>query len=238
MLGALRQTGRVSDPSPAARRAWALNAAVAWLGVVLTLTISGLGWYDDTAPDPGLYGDTGEGLRGAASRLTDSLSYFTIWSNVAVAVSLTLLARGPGRDTVVRRVLRLDGLLMITITAIVYQVLLAPSIDVTGWSLLTDPILHVITPLLTVVVWAVWGPRGWITARLLPAALVVPVLWIAWMLARGAVIDSYPYGFANVAELGYGSVAVTLSFILVFGVVVAAVFWGGEALLRRRSARA
>jgi hypothetical protein len=228
----------VSDPSPAARRAWALNAAVAWLGVVLTLTISGLGWYDERPPDPGLYGDTGEGLRGVVSRLTDSLSYFTIWSNVVVAVSLTLLARGPGRDTVVRRVLRLDGLLMITITAIVYQVLLAPSIDVTGWSLLTDPILHVVTPLLTVAVWAVWGPRGWITARLLPAALVVPLLWIVWMLARGAVIDSYPYGFANVAELGYASVAVTLSFILVFGVVVAAAFWGGEVLLRRRAARA
>ena len=225
------------EPSPAARRAWALNAAVAWLGLVLTLTISGLGWYDDAPPDPGLYGDTGEGLLGAAQRLTDSLSYFTIWSNAVVAVSLTMLARRPLRDTWVRRVLRLDGLLMITITAIVYQLLLAPSIDVTGWSLLTDPILHVITPLLTVVVWAVWGPRGWITARLLPAALVVPLLWIGWMLARGAVIGSYPYGFANVAEEGYASVAVTLGLILVFGIVVAAAFWGVEVLLRRRTAR-
>lgn len=227
----------MSDPSPAARRAWALNAAVAWLGLVLTLTISGLGWYDDTPPDPGLYGDTGQGLLGAAQRLTDSLSYFTIWSNAVVAVSLTMLARRPLRDTLLRRVLRLDGLLMITITAIVYQLLLAPSIDVTGWSLLTDPILHVVTPLLTVVVWVVWGPRGWITARLLPAALVVPLLWIGWMLARGAVIDSYPYGFANVAERGYAAVAVTLGFILLFGAVVAAAFWGVEVLLGRRTAQ-
>ncbi len=133
--------------------------------------------------------------------------------------------------------LRLTGLLMITVTAIVYQVLLAPSVDVTGWSLLTDPVLHVVTPALTVLVWVVWGPRGWITLREVPLALVVPLAWIGWMLARGAVVHAYPYGFANVEEFGYASVSVTLLVILVFGLVVAAVFWGVERRLQRRAAR-
>ena len=132
---------------------------------------------------------------------------------------------------------RLSSLLMITVTAIVYQVLLAPTIDVEGWSLLTDPILHVVTPLVTVVVWAVWGPRGWISARLVPLALVVPLAWIAWMMLRGAVVDAYPYGFANVTDLGYASVSLTLVMILVFGLVVAAAYWGVDVLLRRRSAQ-
>jgi hypothetical protein len=136
---------------------------------------------------------------------------------------------------VARSVLRLDALLMITVTAIVYQVLIAPSVDVEGWSLVTDPILHVVTPLVTVVVWAVWGPRGWISARLVPLALVVPLAWIVWMLLRGAVVDAYPYGFANVGELGYASVSVTLVLILVFGLLVAAAYWGVDVLLRRRT---
>ncbi len=233
----MRHTGSVTEPSRAARTAWGVNAGIAWTGVVLTLLLSGLGWYSAEPPEPGLYGDTGDGLSGVVSRLGDSLSYFTVWSNVVVAVSLTSLARRPLEDTWLRRVLRLDGLLMITITAIVYQVLLAPSIDVVGWSNLTDPILHVITPLLTVVVWAVWGPRGWVSARLVPAALIVPLLWIVWMLARGAVIDAYPYGFTNVADLGYAPVAVTLGLILLVGAVVAAAFWGADVLLRRRAAR-
>ncbi len=224
-------------PSATARWAWTVNAAVAWFGVGLTLLLSGLGWYREETPDPGLYGDTGDGLAGAASRLTDTLSYFTIWSNIVVAVSLTMLASRPLRDTVLRRVLQLDGLLMITITAIVYQVLLAPTMDVEGWSRLTNPILHIVTPILTVVVWVVWGPRGWVTGRLVPAALVVPLAWIAWMLLRGAVIGSYPYGFANVAELGYAPVAQTLGLILVFGLAIAAAYWGIDVLLRRRSAR-
>lgn len=222
-----------------ARRAFAVNAVVAWTGVVLTVVLSALGAYVERPVDPGLYGDTGDGVAGAVSRVVDTLSYFTIWSNLVVAVAVTLLALDPVRDTLVRRVLRLDALLMITVTAIVYQVLLAPTADVEGWSRLTDPILHVVTPILTVVVWVAYGPRGWITGRLVPAALVVPGAWIVWMLARGAVVDAYPYGFVNVVERGYGPVLATLAAILVFTLVVAAVLWGVERLLSgRRRARA
>lgn len=223
-----------AEPSGTARTAHAVNAGVAWLGIALTAFFSGMGWYDELPVEPGLYGGHPDGAAGALARLTDTFSYFTIWSNVVVAVSATLLLSRPLRDTLVRRVLRLDALLMITVTAIVYQVLLAPTAVVTGWSRLTDPILHIVTPAVTVVVWLVWGPRGWATGRLVPAALAVPLLWIAWMLARGAVIDAYPYDFTNVADLGYASVAGTLAMILVFGLVVAAVYWGLDVALRRR----
>ncbi len=225
-------------PGPAARSAFAVNAVVAWLGVGLTVALSGLGWYTAQQPEPGLYGLHPEGAAGVVSRLSDTLSYFTIWSNVVVALAATLLARRRVRVTGPLRVLRLDALLMITITAIVYQVLLAPSAVVVGWSRLTDPILHQVTPVLTVLVWLVFGPRGWVSWRVVLGSLGIPVLWIAWMLARGAVVLAYPYDFANVEELGAGPVAVTLLGILGFGVVVAAAYWGLDALLRRVSAGA
>lgn len=227
----------VHQPTTAARRAYAVNAAIAWFGIAATLVISALDGYDRAPVEEGLYGDTAVGAAGAVARVVDTLSYFTIWSNIVVAVSLTLLLARPLRGTPATRVLRLSGLLMITVTAIVYQVLLAPSVDVTGWSLLTDPVLHVITPILTVVVWVVWGPRGWITRHEVPLALVVPLVWIVWMLVRGAVVHAYPYGFANVEELGYASVATTLVAILVFGLVLAALFWGVETRLLKRADR-
>lgn len=225
----------VHEPTTAARTAYAVNAGIAWFGIAATLVISALDGYDRVPVEKGLYGDTAVGAAGAVTRVVDTLSYFTIWSNIVVAVSLTLLLARPLRATATTRVLRLSGLLMITVTAIVYQVLLAPSVDVTGWSLLTDPVLHVVTPLLTVVVWVVWGPRGWITRREVPLALVIPLVWIVWMLARGAVVHAYPYGFANVEELGYASVATTLVAILVFGLVLAAIFWGVETRLLKRA---
>ncbi|MBF4161044.1 Pr6Pr family membrane protein [Nocardioides acrostichi] len=212
--------------------AWGLNEAVAWGGVVVTLVLSAANAYGGGAAEPGLYGDTGDGLHGLLARLTDSLSYFTIWSNIVVALSLTLL-RLRRRGDLLERVLRLDGLMMIVVTAVVYRVVLAPAVDLEGWSYLTDPWLHVVTPALTVVVWLGWGPRGQVTLRLVPAALAVPLVWVGWMLARGAVIGSYPYGFVNVSEHGYAAVFAAIGAVLVVGLVVAVVLWFAEWLALR-----
>ena len=224
---------RGADLPRGARTAFAVNAAVAWVGVAITVVLSGLGAYADLRAEPGLYGTHPEGPAGVVSRLGDTMSYFTIWSNVVVAVATTLLARQPLRSSALLRTLRLDSVLMITITAIVYAVLLAPTAEVVGWSRLTDPILHQVTPAVTVLVWLVFGPRGWISWRTVLAALVLPLAWIAWMLVRGTVIGAYPYDFANVGELGLTSVAGTLAGILVFGLVVASVYWGIDGALRR-----
>ncbi len=223
--------------SPRARLALGINAVVAWLGVVLTVVLSAVGAYRDLPVAPGMYGDTGVGFAGAVSRTVDTLSYFTIWSNIVVAVSLTLLLTRPLPDTWARRVLRLDGLLMITVTMLVYQVVLAPSVDLAGWALLTDPILHLVTPVLTLLVWLVFGPRGWVTARLVPSALILPVVWVVWLLLRGAVVDAYPYDFVNVVDLGYAVVLRNVFFVLVLGLVVSTLLYGIETLLSRRLAR-
>jgi hypothetical protein len=219
--------------SHGARVAFTANAVIAWLGVVLTVVISGLGAYTVQPLEPGLYGIHPDGLAGVVSRLADTASYFTIWSNVVVAVTMTLLVRQPLRSTALLRTLRLDSVLMITITAIVYAVLLAPNTEVVGWSRVTDPILHQVTPAVTVLVWLVYGPRGWITRRTVVAALAIPIVWVAWILLRGSVIGAYPYGFVNIGEYGVGPVAGTLAGILGFGLVVTAVYWGIDSALRR-----
>ena len=219
------------------RTAYVLNAVLAWVGVALTVVLSTLDLYDRSAPEAGLYGDTAPGAAGALARLVDTLSYFTVWSNIVVAVALTLLARTPRDDGYWRRVLRLDAVLMITITAIVYAVLLAPITEVTGWSRLTNPWQHILVPAVTVLVWLWFGPRGWISGRVVLGGLLIPLAWIGWMLVRGAVIGSYPYAFANVAERGYPAVFTTLAGILVFAVVVMGVYWALDRVLVRLGGR-
>lgn len=218
-----------------ARTAYGFNALLAWGGFLLVLALSATGSFA-TAPRKGnVYGMHPDGLAGAWSRVCDTASYFTEWSNVVVAISLTLLWLAPGRDTFWRRVLRLDALLMITITAIVYAVLLAPTEVVTGWSVLTNPWQHIAVPVVTVLVWLIWGPRGWITGRVVLGSLLIPLAWIVWMLARGAVVGGYPYAFVDVATYGYGPVLRTVGGILVFGVVVALIYWALDLLLSRLS---
>lgn len=223
---------------PGARAAFTVNAVLAWCGVVLVSILSVADQYTAVTPDRGMYGDNPAGAAGAWGRLFDTLSYFTVWSNIVVALSVTLLALGPGADSTARRVLRVDALIMITVTAIVYALVLSPGSDPTGWDRLTNPLQHIVVPAVTLVVWCVWGPRGRISLRTVALSFVVPAVWIGFMLLRGAVIHAYPYPFVNVEEQGYGATFVALFFVLLFGIALALLFWWlGRMMTRRRNAR-
>lgn len=229
LIGVVLQS--VGTEAQGARLALAVNALAAWLGVVMTLLVSAAGAGVERVPEPHLYGIHPAGLAGAVSRVVDTLSYFTFWSNAVVGLSATLLLVRPHLDTFAVRVLRLSALLMITVTAIVYAVILAPTDVVAGWSRITNPLQHIVTPAVTVAAWLAFGPRRWFTWRTVPAALLIPLTWIAWMLLRGLFIDAYPYGFANAAVLGDATVAVNLLFVVAFGLLIAALYLGVDRLL-------
>ncbi len=222
----------------AARTAYGINAFLAGGGFLFVLALSGLGLFDLVAPTGHLYGPPHPaGIAGAWSRMSDTVSYFTEWSNVVVAIAMWLLWRSPEKDGFWRRVLRADSLLMITVTAIVYAVLLAPTEKVTGWSVITNPLQHIVVPAVTVLVFLIWGPRGWFSWKVVAGALVVPVAWIVWMLARGVVVGAYPYGFVDPSANGYPAVFAMVAKILVFGVVIALIFWAIDLVLIRLGRR-
>lgn len=238
-MDSLTTTTATTESAPPLRRgartAYAVVALIAWAGSGLVTLLNLVDGYEHSTLEGHTYGDNAEGLAGAFGRLADHFSYFTEWSNIVVAVTFTLLALAPSLRTTRRRVLLLDSLIMITVTAIVYAVLLAPTETVTGWSVLTNPWQHKVVPALTVLVWLIWGPRGWISWRLVPTSLIIPVAWIVWALARGAVVGAYPYGFLDVATRGYGPVFTTIAEILVFAMIVALIYIGLDRLLSRRA---
>jgi hypothetical protein len=220
---------------PRSARAWfTVTSVVAWAGVLLqaVLTIGNI--YPAADVEPGEIDYTqADGLLGVLGRAIDFISYFTILSNLLVAIVVTALALDPARDSRLWRVLRLTSLIMIVVTGIVYAVLLAPDAVNTGWQVPANQLVHIWTPLLTVLGWLVVGPRGWIDWRTVLLALVIPLVWIGYTLVRGVAIEAYPYNFINVLNLGYGTALQNVAGVLVFGLVVAAVFWGLDLLLLR-----
>lgn len=232
-------TTQLARPARAARaQRWFLaNAAVAWVGLAVQLTLSATGMYPSTATKPSQYGyGNAPGIEGLVGRLVDFFSYFTIWSNIAVAVVMTLLALDARRDTPALRAVRLSALLMISITGLVYGVILSGVSTLRGWEVLANFFIHQLVPLLTVVVFVVAGPRGWIDRRILLGSFVLPIVWLAYALVRGAVIGAYPYFFIDVVTLGYGTVLLNLAGVLLLGLVIALAFWGIDRLLTRRTA--
>jgi hypothetical protein len=202
-------------------RAWhLLTGVVATFAVVLQLVLvwRGHAVLDETNP-PSL-----------GTRLERFFCYFTVLSNILVALTTLTLAVGADRDSKVWRVLRLDGLVGIAVTGVVHWFFLRPLLDLHGSDYFADKLLHVVVPLLAVVGWLVFGPRDRVERGDLAPSTIYPLVYMVWTLLHGAISDWYPYPFTDVNEHGIG-------LVLLNGVGVVALFAGiavGALWLDRR----
>ncbi|GAA2469434.1 Pr6Pr family membrane protein [Terrabacter carboxydivorans] len=162
-------------------------------------------------------------------------SYFTIQSNILVAVSMFLIVRDRV-DTQAFRVVRLASLIGITVTGVVAAVALPPSPTYTTANLVCDRLLHVVVPLLTFAGWAVFGPRGRVTREDLLPSLIWPVLWLAATLALGPFVGWYPYPFLNVGTIGLGRTLLNCAVIAALFLALGALaLWADRRLSRERA---
>ncbi|WP_290056890.1 Pr6Pr family membrane protein [Amycolatopsis solani] len=157
----------------------------------------------------------------ADGQVANLLCFFTIDSNLLVAVTSALVALGRARGRLFT-VLLLDALVGIIVTGIVYQVALAGLYELHGLAFFADTVLHKVTPILFVLGWLLAAPRGVLTWRTVWWSLLYPLAWLAFTLPRGAVTGFYPYPFVDAGALGYGQVTLNCVFIGLFFTVLAA----------------
>jgi hypothetical protein len=213
--------------------------ARAWHGLTAGLALAGLSISLVMAASHGPAAT--EAFTSPVARTFNIFAYFTIQSNLIVAITCLLLALRPGSGThhgrlgTVFRVFRLDGLVMIAITGVVYHALLAALLDLGGWQMVSDQIVHTAVPLMAAIGWLVFGPRGLISWKVVGFSVVYPLLWLAFTLARGAIDGWYPYPFIDVGELGYARVTVNVLGITAGFVALAAGALGLDRLLTRSS---
>ena len=157
--------------------------------------------------------------------------YFTIQSNALVAWSCWVVATRDITSSRMQRVLRLDAVLGITVTGLVHWFLLRPILDLEGASYVADKLLHVVVPLVAVVGWLVFGPRGLLSRSDVLPALVWPIAWLLVILATGPVFDWYPYPFIDVSEHGLAVVLLnSLGITVLFLAVAYALAWTDSRL--------
>ena len=165
--------------------------------------------------------DQSGGTAPLAVRLLRFFSYFTIQSNLlALGTAATLIAN-PQRDGRTWRVLRIAALVGMTVTFVVYMVVLRPIVHLDGIAKLCDIGFHYIAPVLTVLGWLFFGPWPRIDTSSLLRHLVWPIAYLVYILALGAITGWYPYPFLNAALMGYpralGNCVVVAAALLVIG---------------------
>jgi hypothetical protein len=126
----------------------------------------------------------------------DYFSYFTVLSNLFAAA---MLLHGALRPAHIRsrtvELLRGAAVVYILTTGLVYLLLLSGRAPAYPW---VNAILHYLMPVAVTLDWLSDPPR----VRLEPARTLVlwmafPLLYVLYTLARGAVVDWYPYFFVN-----------------------------------------
>jgi hypothetical protein len=157
-------------------KAWRiLITVVAWLGPAIQY---GLMVHDET-------------LASAAYKSIEFFSYFTILSNLLGAIALTAPLSHPTSKLATwaeASGTRVAIATYLTITAVVYHLLLASQWNPKGLGLVSDTILHTITPAAFVLDWLMRGGEGqarWIAAL---KAMAFPALFGAWTLDRKSVV--------------------------------------------------
>ncbi len=219
-----------------AKRLFGINALSAWLGYGIAQLTNIFELVPRSTPyDPNshLFGGSADGLAGAIGRVFDSHGYFTTWSNLLVAVTLTALYLHPARTGRIFSQLRNTSLLMITMTMVFYHLLLAGTSNPQGLNVVSNLLQHYITPVVTIAVWVLVGPRGRYSFRDTFKVFIIPIAYLAYTLIHGAAASVYPYAFFNVIEYGYPAVLTRMAEVIVGGYIVALMYRGVERLRSR-----
>ena len=189
-----------------AARAWRIVfAIVGWLGLSLQ------------------YGLAIAGTRSVAGSTVVFFSYFTVLTNVLVALALTVPAFTPnarfGAWTRSEGV-RAGVAMYIAVVGLTYHFLLARVWDPQGLLFVANAALHYVMPIAFVLDWLLFTPKGrlrWID----PVKwLAFPLLYGLWVVILGAIIGWYPYYFIDIGALGWSRALVNFGGLLVFFLVV------------------
>ncbi|KCZ60196.1 Pr6Pr family membrane protein [Hyphomonas chukchiensis] len=143
---------------------------------------------------------------GLAGTVIEYFSYFTLDTNVLVAVAMGWSAlapeSGPGKFFS-KPGLRAAITLYILLVALVYHFMLRELWTPHGWEKISNFILHYVTPVMMLSNWLLISRKDGLRLSQVPAWMAFPAVYATLVLLRGQLTGMYPYGFLNVAEIGW-----------------------------------
>lgn len=149
-------------------------------------------------------------------RMVFYYSFFTVLSNIMLAISCLVLTFKPTYSSTWFNVIRLNGLVGVLITMIVYNLMLR-GIHIPPTKLLhfANESLHVVIPILGLLTWLFYGPFARITFKVVCYSFFSLIMYGAYIFIRGHITGLYPYPFINVSRIGYEKALLTVGAIAI-----------------------
>lgn len=167
------------------------------------------------------------------------ISYFTILSNILVALGLSLSLAfsnsNIGRFFALATVKSAIAL-YIFIVALVYNLVLRSLWAPTGWRLIADNLLHVLVPLLYILYWFIFIPKGSLNWKDGVKWIYFPLAYLFYTLIRGHFTHWYPYPFMDVGKFGYQQVLINVGLMIMAFFLVGLLLIMVNRVLRKKEA--
>ncbi len=212
----------VKDRYAQSRIAMALVAVAAWLGLAIQFYVT------QTHPNLQEFSPLERGVR--------FFEFFTILTNLIVAVSLTFALLAPAMS--IGRFFARPGVktavaVYIALVGIVYNLVLQGLHEFSGAAWVADFLTHDLVPLLYVAYWLFLVPKGELNWKMPLSWLIYPLVYLPYVLIRGSSTGRYPYPFLDVGELGLGVVLINTVVLTIVFLVLGELFVGADKLIAR-----
>jgi hypothetical protein len=163
------------------------------------------------------------------------LWYFTIFTNLLVAIVFTTLAAKS--SPAIHPSLVAATTLYILLVGIIYGLLLRGTLDLHGGEIISNTIFHVVIPILVPSFWLIFTPKGHLTRRDPIHWAIYPIAYLAYALIRGEFTHRYPYPFLNINDLGWPRTLLNATIIAILFLIAGWLFVWLDSLLARRTSR-
>jgi hypothetical protein len=200
-----------------------------WVG--LAVGIGGLGLQFSLSMPA--YAALGKDIPGS---LGTFLAFYTILTNIVlVLVYLSVVTTWRWLELLRHPISR--GLMAANIALVmlyVYFVLRHLAV-LEGQALTADNMLHYLAPILYLLWWVIAQPHGTLKWTNLPLMLAPTLVYLVYILARGAWVTEYPYPILAVHKIGYGAVLLNSAYMTVALAALMAIVIAADHLLARFS---
>jgi len=150
-------------------------------------------------------------------------SFFTIESNILIAIASTTLLLAPASrwSSFFAKTTTLTALtLYILVVGIVYNSVLRHLWNPQGLQRIVDEILHSLVPALFLIAWFRWQPKKLLQYGNILRWLLFPLLYCVYTLIRGRLSGHYPYPFMDAGQLGLPRVLINSGFVMIMFVAI------------------
>ena len=170
----------------------------------------------------------------ALSAVWAMLAYFTVLTNLLTALVTTAIAT----DRTFLRVpwVVAGTVLSMLLVGVVYFTLLR-EIPITGTAAnVANLLMHGLTPVLLLIFWIAFEPRGQLRPRHVALWAVYPLAYLAYAMARGSITGRFAYPFLDASRFGWNTALRNAFFVAIAFLVAGAALVGIDWATARQQA--